>query len=286
MNKYLILCLVALCAVSCKVTQKIAVHKEVPNITEGKLLKNIYSNELEYNSLYAKKLDVSIDRNGKKDNLKAVLKIQRDSFIWMSLTAPLGIEIARLLLTPDSIKFVDSYNKKYFFESYRFFDEQFDIRINFDCFQRLLTNVYFDLDGCGREELKDTKFKFERTGTDYVLSNVQEKALGRKIRKFFKKRMKNKEYTLIFQKIHIDPDLFRPSRISLEDLEDNLGINAVYTDFKDFEGKIFPERITWNVVFDEVKLKLELKFSKLEFDVKVIPNLRISSKYKPMLVGH
>lgn len=282
MAKYFFLFFVVFCVTSCKVTEKVSVRREVPNITEAKLLKNIHENELYFNSLYAKKLDVSIDRNGKRDNLKAALKIKRDSFIWMSLTAPLGIEIARVLLTPDSIKFIDSYNKKYFFTDYGFFHDKFDIKINFDCFQNLLSNIYFNLEDCGRNESDDTKFKFEKTGSDYVLSNVHRKALDRKIKKFFKKKRKNKDYTLILHKIHIAPALFRPSGISLEDLEGDVGISVKYDGFKSFGEKTYPEIIEFNVVLDDLKIKLGLKVQKLEFDVKVTPNFRLSSKYKPL----
>lgn len=283
MTRYFFLFFVVFCVTSCKVAEKVSVRREIPNITEAKLLKNVYENELIYNSLYVKKMDVSIDRNGKKDNLKASLKIERDSFIWMSLTAPLGIEVARVLLTPDSIKFIDSYNKKYFFTDYQYFYDKFDVRINFDCFQNLLTNAYFNLEGCGKENIKDSRFKFEKTGSDYVLSNVHQKALNRKIKKFFKKRKKNKEYTLILHKIHIDPELFRPLKMSLEDLEDDMGISVKYAHFKDFNEKIFPETIEFNVSLDDLNIGLKLKFLKLEFNVKVTPSLRLSAKYKPIL---
>ncbi len=282
MTKYFFLFFVVFCVTSCKVAEKVSVHREVPHITEAKLLKNIHENELQFNSLYAKKLDVSIDRNGKTDHVKAALKIERDSFIWMSLTAPLGIEIARILLTPDSIKFIDSYNKKYFFTDYCFFYDKFDIKINFDCFQNLLSNVYFDLENCGKNETDDTKFKFEKTGSDYVLSNVHRKALNRKIKKFFKKKRKNKDYTLILHKVHIDPTLFRPLKMSLEDLESDMGISVKYGNFKSFGEKMYPEDIEFNVVSDDLKIKLGLKVQKLEFDVKVTPNFRLSTKYKPL----
>lgn len=284
MIKYLLLFFVVVCVSSCKMTEKVVMRREVPHLTEAKLLKNIEQHELEYESLYAKKLEVCLERDGKKDHLRAVLKIKRDSFIWMSLTAPLGIEIARVLLTPDSIKFIDSYNKKYFFTDYRYFYDKFDIRIGFDCFQKLLTNVYFNLEGCGRNDGKENKFKFETGDNDYVLLNVHRKALNRKLRKFFKKRKKNKDYTLILQKIHIDPVLFRPSEISLEDLEDDMGMTTEYGDFKEFGGKIFPERIDFKVSLEDMKIKLGLRFQRLEFDVNVIPNFRISSRYKPLPV--
>lgn len=282
MIRYLFLFFVVVCVASCKTAEKVSVRREVPNITEGKLLKNIYDNELDFNSLYAKKLDISIERNGKRDNLKAALKIKRDSFIWMSLTAPLGIEVARILMTPDSIKFIDSYNKRYFFTDYRFFDEKFDVKINFDCFQNLLANVYFNLEDCGKNGSGDTKFKFEKTGSDYVLSNVHRKALNRKIKKFFKKKRKNKDYTLILHKIHIDPVMFRPSKMSLEDLEEDMGISVKYSDFKPFNEKIFPEMIEFDITLDDLKVKLGMKVQKLEFDVNVTSNFRFSSKYKPI----
>lgn len=282
MIRYFFLFLAVLCIVSCKMTEKVSVHSEIPNITEGRLLKNIYNNELVYNSLYSKKLDVSIDQNGKKNNLKAALKIERDSFIWMSLTAPLGIEIARILLTQDSVKFIDSYNKKYFFTDYRFFNDKFDIKIGFDCFQNLLTNVYFNLENCGKTASNNTKFKLEKTSSDYVLSNIQQKALNRKIKKFLKKKRKNKDYTLILQKIHIDPVLYRPLKISLEDLEDEMGVSVKYADFKSFNEKIFPETIEFDIALNDLKIKLDLKIQKVEFDVKVVPNFRLSSKYEPI----
>ena len=42
------------------------------------------------------------------------VKKQRDSFIWVSVSAALGVDVARLLLTPDSVKFISPREKKYF----------------------------------------------------------------------------------------------------------------------------------------------------------------------------
>ena len=145
-----------------------------------------------------------------------------------------------------------------------------------------MSNVYFDLENCGKNETDDTKFKFEKTGSDYVLSNVHRKALNRKIKKFFKKKRKNKDYTLILHKVHIDPTLFRPLKMSLEDLESDMGISVKYGNFKSFGEKMYPEDIEFNVVSDDLKIKLGLKVQKLEFDVKVTPNFRLSTKYKPL----
>lgn len=280
MTKY-ILFVFSLCLLfSCSSIKKTAVIKKTENITEGKLFRNIESNELDYRTLYSKRIDLSVKINGKGNNLKGMLKIKRDSFIWISVTAPLGIEVARIYLTPDSVKFLDSYNKKYLVTDYSFFYDRFGVDVGYGCIQKLLTNVYFDLEECGQGEKKNNKFKFEKTDNDYVLSNVQKKAINRKIRKFFKKKRKNKDFALILERIHIDPEFFRPHRLSLEDLEEDLGISAVYSDFKDYGGKIFPEKISIGSGFDGNKIKVELKFLRLEFDTAVSSTFRIPGKYK------
>lgn len=268
---------------SCRSVKESVVEKEVMNISEGKLYKNLELNELDYSTLYAKKVDVSIDINGKRNNLKGILKIERDSFIWMSVTAPLGIEIARVLLTQDSVKFVDSYNKKYLLTDYSFFYNEFGIKLGFNCIQRILTNAYLNLDDCNQNNLKSGKFKFEKTDRDYVLSNVQKRTLNRKLKKFFKKKSKNKDFALVLQKLHIEPDYFRPYKLTVEDLDEDMKISADYSHFKAYENKIFPEKLVFELFFDENKIKLELGFTRLEFNIKVNSNLRIPSKYKNIL---
>ena len=218
MIRYVLLFLISGILFSCSSVKKTVVHKETSNITEGKLFKNIASSELDYSTLYSKKVELSVNINGKGNTLKGMLKIKRDSFIWMSVTAPLGIEVARIYLTPDSVKFLDSYNKKYLLTDYNFFFDRFGIDIQFDCIQKILTNVYFNLENCGQNEYRNDKFKFEKSDNDYVLSNLQKRAINRKIKKFFKKKRKNKDFALVLQKIHIDPEFFRPYKLSLEDL--------------------------------------------------------------------
>lgn len=282
MIRYLLLIFAVCCLFSCRSVKKAVVRKEVPAITEGKLLKNIDSQELEYRSLYCKRLDVSLNVNGKNNNVKAVLKIKRDSFIWISATASLGIEVGRILLTPDSVKFVDTYHKKYFVSDYSYFYDKYGIKTGYECFQKLLTNVFFNLESCNGNESKNKKFKFDKTAEYYVLSNIQERAINRKLRKYFRKRQKNKEVALVLQQIYIDPEFFRPVKLILQDLDEDTGISATYSNFKNYEGKIFPENLLFSLTFDDNKIKLGLRFTKLEFDGEVRPNFRIPLKYKKM----
>ena len=55
MRSSCVLLLILLCFVSCRSVKEITEsRRDLPNITEGKLFKNIISNELDYNTIYAK----------------------------------------------------------------------------------------------------------------------------------------------------------------------------------------------------------------------------------------
>ena len=78
MRSSCVLLLILLCFVSCRSVKEITEsRRDLPNITEGKLFKNIISNELDYNTIYAKKVDLSLKDNKNSHSLKAILRIQR-----------------------------------------------------------------------------------------------------------------------------------------------------------------------------------------------------------------
>ena len=51
--------------------------------------------------------------NGNQYPINAQLRMRKDSVIWISASAFLGIEAARLLLTPDSFKMINRLNSTY-----------------------------------------------------------------------------------------------------------------------------------------------------------------------------
>ena len=257
-------------------------ENELQDLYENKLMRNIAINELYYCSIYAKRVDVIL-KNGKiSNNLKVSFKIERDSFMQFSVNGPMGIELARVLLTPDSIKFVNIYQKKYFISDYTYFYDKYDIQLSYDCIQSILTNVFFNFEKCGDGNDRVRKFRLDRTDEGYELFTLEERAINRKIKKLYKKKSKNKDFMLVLQKTMVDPRIFRPKSMSIEDVEEKVGLEVDYLDFKEFYGRIFPGRIVLKIYSEQNNSSVELRFQKIEFDVPVESNLRISSKYKRM----
>ena len=281
MRSSFVVLLLFVCLVSCRSAKTVVKEKvELPNVTEGRLFKNVVDSALDFNTLYAKKIDLTL-RDGEKENtLKAMLRIQRDSFIWVSVTAPLGIEVARVLFTPDSIKFISPREKEYFLSDYSYFSDKFDVDLTFDCFQKILSNHFFDFTSCTSLVDRNKRYKLDKSGDDYVLYSLEEKAIGRKLKRLYKKKRKNKEFTLVLQKVHINPDNFRPNLISIEDLEEKIGVSVNYERFNRFGERLFPSRLVFKLFSKTDDIEVTMDFSRLEFDVDVSPSFKISSKYK------
>ena len=281
MKNSFVLILLIVCFASCR-SIKTVVNEEVelPHISESRLFKNVGDSALSFETLYAKKIDLTLRDKEKSNSLKAMLRVKRDSFIWISVTAPLGIEVARVLFTPDSVKFINVRAKEYLISDYGIFSEKFDVNLTFDCFQRILTNQFFDFISCTSTVDREKRYKLDKSGEDYVLYSLEERAIGRKLKRLYKKKRRNKEFTLVMQKVHVNPDNFRLNAVSIEDLEENLEVSVSYGHFKDFGGKLFPERLSFKLLSDSDDLEVVLDFTRLEFDVSVSPNFRITSKYK------
>ena len=206
--------------------------------------------------------------------------MKRDSFIWISVTAPLGIEVARGLFNPDSVQFINARAEEYLISDYGLFWEKVEVQLPFACFQRILTNRFFDFISCTPTVDREKRYTLDKSGEDSVLYSLDVRAIGGKLKRLYKKKRRNKEFTIVMQKVHVNPDNFSLNAVSIEDLEANLEVSVSYGHFKDFGGKLFPARLSFKLLSDSDVLEVVLDFTRLEFDVSVSPNFRITSKYK------
>lgn len=274
--------LVSVLMFSCRTAKQVVTEKDIPLMTEHKLLKQIESNRLNDSTLFAKRIEVSFTDGENSDNFKASLKISRDSFMQISLTAPLSIEVARILLTQDSIKFVDVYHKKYFLADYDYFNQRYDVSLTYDFLQNIFTNTFSDFTLLDESNLRTKRYKLDRTEMGYKLWTVDKKNAGKKLKKFYKQSGSERDEIILLQEILIDPTYFRPLSMSLKDLNEGVGISVRYENFVRFGEELFPEKMRFTLFSKKSNMDLNLKFQRMEFNVPVEPNFRILSKYKRM----
>jgi hypothetical protein len=84
--------------------------------------------------------------DGKDYEFNAFIHIKKDSMIWVSINAALGIEAFRLLITPDSVKILDKLKKIARLRSVSFLQEEVHLPVDFRTLQDLLLGnpIYLD----------------------------------------------------------------------------------------------------------------------------------------------
>lgn len=101
-------------------------------------LTGLRANRIEYQTFSAK-LNIDYrDDNGKNYDVNATLRMYKDSAIWLSANAVLGIEAIRLLITKDSVKIIDKLNKNYTARSVDYLQEVTQLPLDLKTVQDLL----------------------------------------------------------------------------------------------------------------------------------------------------
>jgi len=101
-----------------------------------------HKDELQINSFefeyFSSKAKFKYKSGNEKSKATANIRIKRDSIIWMNLTPGLGIEAARIKITPDSLIMIDRVNKKILRYSFETLSSDFDFDLNFQLIQSII----------------------------------------------------------------------------------------------------------------------------------------------------
>lgn len=163
-NLFRLLGIVLLIAIlsSCRSTKTIqtamakkdSVQILVPDSTARKdsirFMQNIYqeveNNRVEFETFSAK-IKVNFEgSDGKKNDFNAFVRLRKDSLLWVSINALLGIEAFRVLITPDSVKVLNKLDKVVQLRSVSYLKEITKLPFGFQELQDLIIGnpIYFD----------------------------------------------------------------------------------------------------------------------------------------------
>lgn len=250
----MLLCIFCTLNFSCKPTGKI----ETPKIKDKKLEEKeageleglILENTFRSKTLSAR-ASVSTDIGGASTNFNINVRMQNDSIIWISISPLLGIEVARVVATRDSIKFLDRLNKQYSATDYRYINETLDLNVDYDIMQGVLTGNIFSY----------KKNKFNSVYIDdkyYILSTLSKKKIIRTLEE-------DDPSKPIIQDMWIDDTTYRITRLSIEDKRVSKKMTTDYSDFRDTDGGLFPYKSSTKISASK-NINIDLEFTKLSLN--------------------
>ena len=106
----------------------------------------LFKNKIDFQTFSARMKVHYEGSDGKDYEFNAFIHIKKDSMIWVSINAALGIEAFRLLITPDSVKILDKLKKIARLRSVSFLQEEMHLPVDFRTLQDLLMGnpIYLD----------------------------------------------------------------------------------------------------------------------------------------------
>lgn len=215
------------------------------------LSEKLMENEFTYNWLTSK-FDAETVVDGKTTNFSVNVRARKDSALWMSISPALGIEVARLLATQDSVKFIDRINNKYFKGDYNYISQLLHTELDFDMLQSLLlgNSVSFDHEEAKLKSMIDNK--------RYLLSTIRR----RKLRKVLEENSDLKGKKDMVQSLWLEPETYKISRIYIEDFNTNRTFDANYSNFQVVDSMSVPFKLVFDIKAEKV-LNIKIDYSKI-----------------------
>ena len=274
------LCLSLFFMSGCKQKEKIVIEKKVKLVSVRRAVRMVYENELKFNTLSVKKVNLTVSNNGKVQSLRGYYKIKRDSVIQVSAQS-LIISVGKLEHGVDSFRAVYHIGKQVMSGSIQKIADLIGYDIDYQTMQSILSNRLQSIKQDQKENLfKDYVLVIE--DNMYKISSIRDRRFKRftanedKLERF---KQRKDEPHLVKQDIYVDPDIFVVRKEVYFDFDTERVVTIEFSEFKAISGKWFPENIHVFVSGKE-KIDILVELSKVSIDDENDFTFTVPSKYK------
>lgn len=190
----------------------------------------------------AGRVQFAYETEEKSQRITVSLRMEKDKTIWIKASI-LGITLAKVLITPDSVSYYETIGKTYFEGDFTLLGDWLGTSINFQQAQNLLLGQsIFDLEGSKySSEIFQNKFKIQP-----------------------KRQPQNFIHSLF-----LNPDNFKVALETLAQPEQDRILNIRYGDYQMVAGQYFPNDISIVTSEGQSQTKIEINYKKIDLNVGI-----------------
>ena len=227
-------------------------------LSANHIIREVEDNRFEFDNLDTK---FNVRLEGNNIGLKGQLKMKNDSVIWISLSLKLGIEVARVMITEDSVKLINRTNKTYFVESVDKFQERLPSEVTMQFLQDILV---------GNDILLSKNYNFKVTIDDNNYKLESDKNTFWITPKTFKVKSCQLS-TVSYQQSAIS---YQQSTVNSQ----RSTVSVSYDNFQYVNGNLLPTKIILNAN-EDFDIKLEIDYSDVKVGERLEFPFNISKKF-------
>lgn len=256
---YLIACTMGWAAASCSSTKRMAGKSTIGNLAADEYVREVIVRSPEWKAVTAK-MQLTLTRSAEDIQVSGSLKMKRDEVIVLSISPVLGIEVARVEITPQDILVIDRIHKRYVRVPFSEIREKIHADLDYHAFQSLFLNEIF-LPGKNRVTTKDVNAFTVRQDTSNVILEV-----------------KDATHFLYRFTTTITEGLLKQTHVGVADTE--YGIKWQYGNFRELDGKRFPATMFVAVEGSNKSMTALFNFSRLSTNEDWEGNTQLSDRYE------
>lgn len=265
--------------------------RELPPRSAERLLEKLLDQQNDTVRYYSSRASISLNMAEGNKSFKAQIRSVQDSALWVSVIPALGIEVARVLLTRDSLKLLDKMADQYFTDDTAAAKARFGLRPDLALLQQALLGNAIGLD-------PNEKYRSDREDGWYVLTSREKRRFvraaedispadtmgGRDMgeRRLERTLRKAEEREAIVLRYWIDPDHFRVVRLQITDLAHDQTADIRYDERGTAEEAYLPTRIRITLSEPERQASATLELARINLSGPVQMSFRIPEKFTPM----
>jgi hypothetical protein len=270
---------------SCRTTRDLPMV-EVRPVTTARLLRNIEQNAFDYEYFTVRRINCQYSGNDTKVNFRITLKAHKDKKILVSISK-LNIAVGSVLLTPDSVKYVNYMERNFFLDDYSYLSKVLNVDLDFETIQSILSNNIFSYrNDPGNRDFRNFESAIEEG--QYVLFSEKEHKIERMEERAVKldRRIKKPDAdAFILQKMFFEPLNFALTRLLIDDKTNSRKLELFFADFEKINDKNYPGSIDMFFTSPQDQISLKLKMSGFSDEKIDSFSLNIPEKYEQIRVN-
>lgn len=235
------------------------------------LSKHVKENEFRFDWVSAKANVQSLVED-KEENFDIKVSIRKDSAMLVSIQYLLGLQVAKVLITKDSVKFVDYVHKTYFKGDFNYINDLLNADLDFDLLQAVLFGNSADFQD------DDAKLKpvTDRQNCRYLLSTERKRRLRRI-------QTGTSDLTEALQTLTLNPDNYKILKNEFIDPATNRQFIANYSNFMQKDSVYAPYHVDIDIVAQK-KASVKIDYVRIEKNTVQKLSLNIPAKYDPIQI--
>lgn len=225
-------------------------------------LRTLHTNQANF-EYYSARFSGDALWDDKNYNIAGSIKIQQDKAIFLSVAPFLGIELARLLITPDTIKFLNRLQSTYFVGDIGFLNRMLRTDLDFYMLQAILTGNDFE---------HFTADNFSVTD-DRSMVYLHSPARGRN---------DNRDGTRFEHSIWMEGTNFRIRKAIVVDPLTQRRIEADYNNYENLDGQWLPNDLAISFIEPKGRSELSIRLNRTTLNQPQEFSFSIPSRYTPI----